>query len=114
MSYYSVIYYSPSRPIDERVNIGVVAWDDNGLVYKFVEDWQHIERFAEGRNIEFLREFAESFGEQFSTVQAIEDALSHWYYGVVQFTEARGSTSPIETLLKDITRLFLWTEANYF
>lgn len=79
MSYYSVIYYTPSKPTEERVNFGVVVWDnkDDKMLYKFVDNWDHVLHFCEGGNVGFLEEYAESFGTRFRSAADMEKEMEN-------------------------------------
>jgi len=79
-SRYSVVQYFPDSRIDERINIGVVAFDENGLATRFLENWGRVSRFAD-EDISFLKDFA----KQFETVAADDDQIE-----LEPFDEAEG------------------------
>lgn len=56
-SWYCLIQYMPRPGNDERINVGVVAYDDAGSVYaRFLTDWSRVEAFAH-EDTAFLRDF---------------------------------------------------------
>jgi hypothetical protein len=52
---YSVIQYLPNPLADERINVGIVAFDDDEWRVVFTDSWQRIQYFA-GEDEPFLRE----------------------------------------------------------
>src|SRR5512141_879657 len=58
-SKYALIQYRPDRGRDERLNIGVIAWDADGAHVVFIESWERARLFG-GQDVAFLREFAQS------------------------------------------------------
>jgi len=49
-SYYSVVQFLPDPIRDEKVNLGVLAYNDSGvLVSHFIRDWKRIRNFADMR-----------------------------------------------------------------
>ena len=57
-SRYSIIQYVPNPIADERINIGVLAFDENLVKVSFLKNWQRVKDFG-GENIDFLQDFAE-------------------------------------------------------
>ena len=45
-SRYTLIQYRPDPASDERLNIGVIAWDADGAHVVFVESWEHVRLFT--------------------------------------------------------------------
>lgn len=63
-TYYSVVQYVPDAMADERINVGVIACDDNGAEAQFLNDWRRVRCFSGGGDIAFLREFAQRVTQQ--------------------------------------------------
>ena len=56
-SRYCIIRYVPNPLTEERVNVGVIAYDDTQVRVRFLERWNRVKHFA-GRDITFLRDLA--------------------------------------------------------
>ncbi len=101
-SYYSVIQYVPNPIADERVNIGVVAFDESGdCAVRPLESWTRAERFTgqHGRNLQRHVEALEALiRESESPAAAIERASEHWTHSI-QVTQPRASLRTIEEIL---------------
>ena len=69
-SNYAIVQYRPDPASDERLNIGVIAWDADGAHAVFVDTWERVRSFG-GCDIGFLREFAQSM-----QMRLAEDLLS--------------------------------------
>ena len=115
-SKYSIIQYVPNPIADERINIGIVAFNDQLVRTKFVKSWKRVRCFATNdSDIDYLQEFKDnlnklaSLGLLFS--DAIEDKsqnlerlnkISRSWGNSIQFTEPKGSLEDPDKLLKDI------------
>ena len=118
-SKYSVIRYVPDPLTDERINIGVVAYDDHRVAVRFVQRWNRVQHFA-GRDVAFLRELArdmqDAVGEERLLAvgggpatlhgSAVERIASKWI-NCVQLSEPRASLAPVDQVLNEMTALFL-------
>lgn len=121
-SYYSVIRYVPSVIAGERINIGVIAFDDNSVQVKFLPDWDRVSCFAGGRDIAFLKEFKDEMeaavskgllfpaegSDRFQGMSRHERMLklSQGWQNSIQFREPYGSTQDVDTLLADVAKEF--------
>jgi hypothetical protein len=116
-SFYSVVQFVPDPIRDERLNFGVVVFDEDVVRCQFLSDWARASRFS-GSDVSFLRDFAQSvqassvpqiglFNEspQWSP-QAIREAAGHWVNSI-QLTEPRASTLDTEKLLPRISARYL-------
>lgn len=116
VSRYSIIQYVPNPIADERINIGIVAFNDHLVKTRFVKSWRRINCFAiSNDDIEFLKDFqckmqkSASLGLLFSNdpddkhqnLNRLTKIAQSWNNSV-QFTEPRGSLDDPETLLDDI------------
>lgn len=122
-SYYSVVQYLPDPRIDERVNIGVVAFDDDAEVSaRFLTNWERVSRFADA-DISFLRSFAQEFAAAGDTedaqiaLQRLPDGgrygpelirrIAGRWKNSIQLTEPRSSLRPVVELADQIAAKFL-------
>lgn len=121
VSRYSIIQYVPNPIADERINIGIVAFNNQLVKTRFVKSWKRIRCFAlNDSDITLLQEFQEkmqklaSLGLLFS--ENIEDKIENLdrlnkvaqsWGNSIQFTEPKGSLDDPDTLLKDIVDTLL-------
>jgi Protein of unknown function (DUF3037) len=114
-SRYSIIQYVPNPIADERINIGIVAFNDQLVKTRFVSSWKRVRCFATNdSDIDYLQEFQDkiqklaSLGLLFSDNVDKSQNLNHLHAiarswgNSVQFTEPKGSLEDPETLLEDI------------
>lgn len=59
-SKYSVIQYAPNPITGERINIGVIAFDNDIAHVSFISNWKRVKAFA-GMDVTFLKELAQEF-----------------------------------------------------
>lgn len=110
-SFYSAIQFVPDPIADERINIGVVAFDDRTVVTRFLRDWRRVQHFSP-RGIGPLREFVRDLAERTSDQRMIVEAMGHGEFdrsaldralggwmGVVQFGDPRPAVIPVRELL---------------
>ncbi len=57
-SRYSIIQYVPDPIANERINIGVVAFDDQTVTVRFLQDWKRVRDFGKAQDIKGLQDFA--------------------------------------------------------
>ncbi|WP_082803678.1 MULTISPECIES: DUF3037 domain-containing protein [unclassified Anabaena] len=118
-SKYSVIQYVPDPVADERINIGVVAFNHNTVRVRFVKNWDRVRDFS-WQNIQFLKDFAHDMeheakkgllfsDDQFSGLSYEERILkiARGWINTIQFTEPRGSLNTVDELLEDISSIYL-------
>jgi hypothetical protein len=116
---YSVIQFVPDPIAGERINIGVLVFDEQGILVRFLKNWERVRRFANS-DVEFLQDFAHTCTDAASpnlflpTMERFprldEDqirAMAHNWKNSIQLTEPRGSTKPIEALLAEVASRFL-------
>ncbi len=119
VSRYSVIQYVPDPIANERINIGVVAFDNNTVLTKFVKKWERVRNFG-GEEISFLKDFAHRMengakdgllfpGDEPNGVPNQERLLkiAQGWMNSIQFTEPRGSLNTVNDLLEDIASTYL-------
>ncbi|NJK66667.1 MAG: DUF3037 domain-containing protein [Microcoleus sp. SU_5_3] len=118
-SRYSIVQYVPNPIADERINIGVVAFDDNDVRVQFVNNWGRVQAFG-GEDINFLRDFAKRMnkaagegllfpGDHPNDTPRHErlKKIAQGWMNSIQFTEPRGSLENVESLLEDIAQTYL-------
>jgi hypothetical protein len=119
ISRYSVIQYVPKPLADERINIGIVAWDDKGLSTRFLSNWKRAQSFGH-EDIGYVREFVSRFTAALSRhalpdmfqnapvldVSLLENMIGTWHHSI-QFTSPRTSMKSPEALLADVGPMFL-------
>jgi hypothetical protein len=113
-THYVVLQYLPNPASGERVNIGIIAYNDTGGVVRFLSRWERVRAFA-GSDVSFLKELTQAvvarvdsltaavrnkFVEQFQASD-IERWASRWSHSV-EFTPPRASTLAPERLLNDL------------
>ncbi len=116
---YVVVQYLPDPVKDERINIGVIAFDADGVDCRFLHDWSRVRCFA-NRPVGFLQEITHEMqracGAQ-RTMDRISDdrritpssivEMSSKWSNSIQFTEPRGSLQGRVELVEDIAKRFL-------
>lgn len=118
-SYYSIIQYVPNPIANERINIGVLIFDDKEIKVKFLKNWNRVKNFCMG-DITFLRDFesqmqnAVSQGLLFPGDSLLDQPrqerlqrVSESWMNSVQFTEPNFSLKPVDKLLEDSIKKYL-------
>lgn len=118
-SRYSIVQYVPNPITDERINIGVVAFDDNDVRVQFLNNWSRVQAFGR-EDIHFLRDFAKRMnfaasegllfpGDEPDGTPKHErlKKIARGWINSIQFTEPRGSLENVESLLEDIAQTYL-------
>jgi hypothetical protein len=98
-SYYSVIQYVPDLVKDERINIGVVAFDERCAVTYFIENWSRVRQF--GGNVASLRNLAKHIGEL--TPATLKTVMDSWQESI-RFTKPAASLLNPDSLLIDVAK----------
>jgi Protein of unknown function (DUF3037) len=120
VSRYSVIQYVPNPIANERINVGVLAFDDEIVRVHFLSRWDRVRCFGATESIDFLRDFAHRMEE------AVADGLlfpgdeagatpkherltkvAKGWINSIQFTEPHGSLEDVDSLLEDTTKTYL-------
>lgn len=122
-SRYSVIQYVPNPIADERINIGVIVFDEKIIKVHFLRSWERVKAFGK-EDIRFLRDFARRMGEASkngllfpnddpNNGQSRVDRLrkvSRGWINSIQFTEPRGSLENVDSLFKEAINTYLVDE----
>ena len=74
VSRYSIIQYVPNPIADERMNIGVLAFDNENVRVQFLRNWSRVHDFG-GENIRFLRDFAKKCDLSVSWINQVETGV---------------------------------------
>lgn len=118
-SFYVVVQYVPDPIANERLNVGVVAYDDQRVQCKFISDWKRARSFGHD-SISHLTEFARDLyascqpggvpgrviGPRRMTKPLVEDMVGTWTR-TIQFTRPCASMLPVDELLEDMAPFFL-------
>ncbi len=124
-SRYSVIQYVPNPIADERINIGVLVFDEEIVKVHFLYSWERVNSFGR-ENTKFLRDFAKRMEESSKNSllfpnddpnngQSRVDRLrkvSRGWINSIQFTEPRGSLENVDSVLEDAIRTYLVDEIS--
>src|SRR4051794_3280223 len=104
-SYWSIVQFLPNSARLECINIGVVAFDDSGVVRtRFLSDWARVVHFA-GRDVTlFLKEVAED-----AKTWRAEDVtkMSRRGHGAIQVTRPGLSLPNIDRTIESIAKTYL-------
>ena len=120
VSQYSVIQYVPDPIADERINIGVLVFDDNVVRVQFLKNWKRVKDFSFG-DIQFLFDFEQEMnkastknllfpGDKMMTDTSKQDRLlrvSQNWMNSIQFTEPHASLKPVDKLFQDSINRYL-------
>jgi hypothetical protein len=119
-SHYSVIQYVPDPIADERINLGVLAFDNEVIHVQFLDNWKRIHCFGH-ENIEFLKDFAlqmqdvtedglfipgETLDETLSKQERLLKISQEWQ-NILQITPPRKSLGEVESVLEQMSAIFL-------
>lgn len=118
-SKYSIIQYVPNPIADERINIGVLAFDDHRTLVYFLRNWDRVRRFGM-EDIDFLRDFAARTrkaaesgllfpGDENNEIPKHDRLLrvAQSWMNSIQFTEPRASLKDLDRVLEDAIKTFL-------
>jgi len=118
-SQYTVIQYVPNPIADERINIGVLTFNDQVVRIHFLQNWKRVKQFG-NEDVSFLREFADRMEESaargsFFLEECSRDTPKHQqiikvargWMNSIQFTEPCGSLLDVDSLLEDAAETYL-------
>jgi hypothetical protein len=101
-SYYTVVQYLPQPLSDERINIGVITWDEQGMSSQFATNWQRVQAFG-NEDIGYLREFV----AKVERATAGRPELPLLRPGEAPITPVRGSLKDRKSALTDVAPIYL-------
>jgi hypothetical protein len=118
-SYYSIIQYVPNPLANERINMGVLIFDEKEIKVKFLKNWKRVKFFGTG-DITFLRDFESQMQEAVSQGllfpgdslldqprQERLQRVSESWMNSIQFTEPNFSLKSLDNLLEDSITKYL-------
>jgi hypothetical protein len=114
-SKYSVLQYLPDPLADERINIGIVAWDQSSVRVRFLRDWKRVQCFGGDQNTTFIKQVCDRFVMEASRSKGddtegapkwLKNALESWEH-CLQFTAPRGSLVDADAFMTAMTPTFL-------
>jgi hypothetical protein len=122
-SRYSIIQYVPNPIANERINIGVIVFDEEVVKVHFLRSWERINSFGK-EDTKFLRDFAKRMDESSkngllfpnddpnsgqSRVERLRNVSQEWINSI-QFTPPRGSIESIDNVFDYTIKAFLVDE----
>ena len=120
VSRYSVIQYVPNPVTDERINVGVLAFDEEQVQVRFLSAWDRVRCFGQRKDIAILKDFARQMEESaesgllFPGDEADDRPkherllkLSRGWMNSIQFTDPKGSLEDVENLIEDMAQTYL-------
>lgn len=118
-SYYSVLQYAPRPLADERINFGVVSFNNEFVRVRVLSNWSRVHTFARG-DVQFLKGFASHLQDAVRQVGAAPGAplpsawsradierMAHSWSNSIQLTSPRASLLEVEQLLDSIYNDFV-------
>ena len=103
--HYSIVQYLPDAVRGERINIGVVAFADGELRWRFLRDWHRVRQFG-SPDVHYLQQLASEFSR--FDEQQLRDVIAHRRgLDIIQFTEPAGSLLELDEILDQSARRFL-------
>jgi Protein of unknown function (DUF3037) len=117
-SKYSIVQYVPNPIANERINIGVVAFNEEQVRVQFLTNWERVRNFGM-EDITFLKTFAQRMSEAAecglifpgdnpnAPYQERLNKIAQDWLNSIQWTEPRGSLEDVDSLLEDIASNFL-------
>jgi len=120
ISRYSVIHYVPNPIADERINIGVIVFNEEIVKVHFLHSWERINAFAT-EDTRFLQDFAKRMylasknglvfpSDNPQSGQTKQERLTNVardWINSIQFTEPRASLEDIDSVLEDCINTYL-------
>lgn len=98
-AYYSLVQYVPDLVRRERVNIGIVVFNEERMKSHFIENWNRIRQF--GGCVPALQDVAKQI-EQMS-LEVLRNTIESWQHSI-QFTAPAASLLDLDSLLIDMTQ----------
>lgn len=106
ISQYSIVQYLPNPTSDERINVGVVAFDDAGHVgFYCLKNWERVKRFSNEKNMRSVQKSVEQLCAG-ADAKFIETMSGNMNFSI-QLTSLRASSVRIDELVPRLTETFL-------
>jgi hypothetical protein len=119
VSRYSVIQFVPDPIADERINFGVLVFDEDEVMVRFLNNWERVQCFGM-EDIDFLKNFAHEMHKAASSGLLFPGdvqndlprqekliKISCGWINSIQFSEPHGSLESLESLLEDSVKTYL-------
>lgn len=119
-SRYSVIQYVPNPIANERINIGVLAFDQQTVKVHFLSNWDRVRCFGRTQDMETLKNFAERMkksaeegrlfpGDEPNDMPNHERLLKvvHGWINQIQFTKPRAYLDTVDSVFSDAIETYL-------
>ena len=109
-----MIQYVPDPVADERINVGVLVFDENRVRARFLKGWGRLDRLGR-KDVSFLKPFAEEITDRCEATlftdgqidaEMIRRAAATWRDSI-QLTEPGGSPLNLDALCEDAEGRFL-------
>jgi len=118
-THYTVVHYLPNPLSGERINVGLIAWNEGRIAARFVDDWRRVHSFG-GEDVEFIHDFVERVEEAMLSEpllpgladgpQLDEDRLKRivgtWTHSL-QFSEPKASLKSPAAVVDEMAPVFL-------
>lgn len=119
ITFYCILQYVPCPIANERINIGVLVFNDKDIKFQALKSWKRVHDFGR-ENLDFLYDFVERMHEwtrngflfpgddklHLSRVERMRELSNSWMNSI-QFTQPHPSLANIDKLLIDIVEDFL-------
>jgi len=117
-AHYAVIHYAPNPIANERINIGVIAFDEHRIRCQFVNNWTRVKQFG-AEDIGFLQEFADDLGQSAEDQLLLQlsgpgrldaDAIFRMagsWVNSIQMSPPKGSLRDVDALLIEMSAIYL-------
>jgi len=97
-SYYTIIQVVPDPLTDERINVGVIAFDDDGHIeHRVLNNWNRVKAFAGAANVNPVTTSVHGIFDEALTPDVIRSMTTEWRHSV-QLTTPRGSLANVKSL----------------
>lgn len=104
-SHYTILQYVPNSMSGERLNVGVIAFDEESVHCRTLHNWRRVSSFG-GAEVKALRALVEEFTSQDLTPSQVRDAAESWMESL-RLTAPRASVAPVDRLVDQMADLML-------
>lgn len=110
-TFYTLLQLVPNPMADERINLGVIAYNEEKTVCSFIRDFRRVKVLSGYRDTSFFEDLFNSLEKAAESgslrPQRLEQMVREWSHAL-QFTPARPSALPPEELAEKAKGLFLF------
>jgi hypothetical protein len=104
-SYFSVVQLVPNPLADERVNIGVLAFDEERVECHFLRNWTRVKAFS-NQDFKNVQAAVRGFQQGILAPDQIKVIAQEWT-NAIQLTQPRASLEGVSSLLANMSQLML-------